>query len=69
MNHSEKRRLVAPGLLCRHQLAPFALAVAVRLAGLDRQAFDEILFASHLSPYDEETLAEDLETLRSLGLR
>jgi predicted HTH domain antitoxin len=44
-------------------------AVAARLAGLDCQAFDEILFARHIPSYDEDTLAEDLETLRSLGSR
>lgn len=43
--------------------------VAARLAGLDRQAFDEILFARHIPSYDEGMLAEDLEALRSLGAR
>ena len=44
-------------------------AVAARLASLDRQAFDEILFARHIPSYDENTLAADLEPLRSLGPR
>ena len=44
-------------------------AVATRLAGLDRQAFEEILFARHIPSCDEDTLAEDVEALRSLASR
>ena len=44
-------------------------AVDARLAGLDRQAFDAIDFARHIPSYNENTLAEDLEALRSLGTR
>jgi hypothetical protein len=36
---------------------------------LDRQAFEEILFARHIPSCDEDTLAEDVEALRSLGPR
>ncbi len=43
--------------------------VAARMAGLERQAFDEILFARRIPSYTEETLAQDLETLRELGSR
>lgn len=41
--------------------------VAARMAGLDRLAFDETLFARGIASYDEARLVEDLETLRSLG--
>ena len=44
-------------------------AVAARLAGLDRQAFDEILFARHIPSYNENTLAKALEALSSLSPR
>ena len=46
-----------------------SLAVAARLASLGRQAFDEILVARHIPTYDKNTLAEDVEALRSLGPR
>jgi hypothetical protein len=36
---------------------------------LDRQAFEEILFARHIPSCDEDTLAEDVEALRSLASR
>ena len=41
--------------------------VAARMAGLDRFAFDEALFARGIPSYDEARLEQDLETLRSLG--
>lgn len=41
--------------------------VAARMAGLDRLAFDQILVARRIPSYDEERLAEDRETLRSLA--
>lgn len=40
--------------------------VAARMAGLDRFAFDRILVERRIPSYDEEMLAQDLETLRSL---
>jgi predicted HTH domain antitoxin len=36
------------------------------MAGLDRFAFDRILVERRIPSYDEEMLAQDLETLRSL---
>ncbi len=41
--------------------------VAARMAGMDRQAFDEVLFTRRIPSYDEERFAQDLETLRALG--
>lgn len=41
--------------------------VAARMAGLDRHAFDEVLFSRRIPSYDEERFAQDLETLRVLG--
>jgi len=41
--------------------------VAARMAVLERQAFDEVLFPRHIPSYDEERFAQDLETLRALG--
>ena len=43
--------------------------VAARMAGLERLAFDELLFARRISSYDDEMLTQDLETLRSLDGR
>ena len=43
--------------------------VAARMAGLEREAFDEILFARRVPSYTEEMLAQDLETLRALRSR
>ena len=40
--------------------------VAARLAGLERNAFDEMLFARRISSFDEDMLAQDLETLHTL---
>jgi hypothetical protein len=37
------------------------------MAGLESPDFDEALLARHISSFDEETLAQDLETLRTLG--
>ncbi|MEN3940033.1 UPF0175 family protein [Prosthecobacter sp. SYSU 5D2] len=39
---------------------------AARLAGLDRQAFDEELYRRQISSYTDEMLKEDLRTLESL---
>ena len=44
-------------------------AVAARMAGLDRLAFDQVLFDRRIPLYTEEMLAEDLATLHTLGLR
>jgi len=41
--------------------------VAARMAGMDRQAFDEVLLTRRIPSYDEERFAQDLETLRALG--
>lgn len=41
--------------------------VAARMAGLERQAFDEVLFSRRIPSYDEERFSLDLETLRALG--
>lgn len=41
--------------------------VAARIAGLDRLVFDRVLVARRIPSYDEERLAEDMETLRALG--
>lgn len=41
--------------------------VATRMAGLDRQAFDQVLMQRQIPSYDEARFAEDLETLHSLG--
>jgi predicted HTH domain antitoxin len=43
--------------------------VAARMAGLERHAFDEILFARRIPSYTEEMLAQDMETLRDVGSR
>jgi predicted HTH domain antitoxin len=40
--------------------------VAARMAGLERRAFDEVLFSRRVSSFTEEMLAEDLATLRAL---
>lgn len=40
--------------------------VAARMAGLDRHAFDQALMERRIPSYDEERLAEDRETFRSL---
>jgi predicted HTH domain antitoxin len=40
--------------------------VAARMSGLDRPAFDRLLMARRIPSYDEERLAEDRETLRTL---
>jgi len=40
--------------------------VAARMAGMDRHAFDEALFARRIPSYDEERWEQDLETLRAL---
>lgn len=40
--------------------------VAARMAGMDRQAFDQALYARRIPSYDEERWAQDLETLRAL---
>lgn len=44
-------------------------SVAARMAGLERDAFDEALFTRRISSYDEEVLAQDMETLHALGHR
>jgi predicted HTH domain antitoxin len=44
-------------------------SVAARMAGLGSRDFDEILFARRIPSFTEEMLTEDLETLRTLGLR
>jgi predicted HTH domain antitoxin len=43
--------------------------VAARMAGLDLQTFDQVLFTRRIPTYTEEMLDEDMETLRTLGLR
>jgi predicted HTH domain antitoxin len=40
--------------------------VAARLAGMDRHAFDKVLVERRIPSYDEEMLAQDLETIRQL---
>jgi predicted HTH domain antitoxin len=40
--------------------------VAARMAGLDRHAFDQALFARRIPSYDEERWEQDLETIRAL---
>jgi predicted HTH domain antitoxin len=40
--------------------------VAARMAGLERQAFDQTLHERRIPSYDEERWAQDLETLRVL---
>lgn len=42
-------------------------SVAARMAGVDRREFDQILFKRRIPSFDEEMLAQDMETLRSLG--
>jgi hypothetical protein len=39
------------------------------MAGLDLQTFDQVLFTRRIPTYTEEMLDEDMETLRTLGLR
>ena len=39
---------------------------AADLAGVSRYDFDQALFARRIASYDEEMLAQDLETLRVL---
>ncbi len=43
--------------------------VAARMAGLERHAFDEVLYTRRIPSFTEEMLEEDLATLRTLGLR
>lgn len=43
--------------------------VAARMAGLERHAFDEVLYTRRIPSFTEEMLDEDLATLRTLGLR
>ncbi len=40
--------------------------VAARMAGMDRHAFDEVLFSRRIPSYDEDRLAEDLATVSAL---
>jgi predicted HTH domain antitoxin len=40
--------------------------VAARIAGMERIAFDEELFRRQIPSFTEETMAEDLESLRAL---
>jgi predicted HTH domain antitoxin len=42
---------------------------AADVAGVSRLDFDEALYARRISNFTEEALAQDLETLRTLGLR
>lgn len=44
-------------------------SVAARMAGLGSRAFDEILFTRRIPSFTEDMLAEDVETLRTLGIR
>jgi hypothetical protein len=39
------------------------------VAGVSRLDFDEALYARRIPTFTEEMLAQDLETLRVLGLR
>jgi predicted HTH domain antitoxin len=41
--------------------------VAARMAGMERLAFDTVLFERGIPSFDDATFDEDLETLRSLG--
>ena len=41
--------------------------VAARMAGLERHAFDEVLFTRQIPSFTEEMLAQDLETIRGWG--
>ena len=41
--------------------------VAARMAGLERHAFDEVLYARRIPSYTEEMLDEDLATLGILN--
>lgn len=43
--------------------------VAARMAGLERRAFDEVLFVRRIPSYTEDMLADDLETLGALEIR
>ncbi len=43
--------------------------LAADVAGLSRHEFDKALYARRIPSYTEETLAQDLETLRLLGSR
>jgi len=36
------------------------------MAGMDRHAFDEVLFSRRIPSYDEDRLAEDLATVSAL---
>lgn len=42
---------------------------AADVAGVSRFDFDEALYARRIPTFTEEMLAQDLETLRDLGLR
>ena len=42
---------------------------AADLAGVSRFDFDQALYTRRIASYDEAMLAQDLETLRALGLR
>lgn len=41
--------------------------VAARMAGMERLAFDTVLFERGIPSFDDAAFDEDLETLRSLG--
>lgn len=40
--------------------------VGARIAGVDRRDFDEALFVRRISPWNEETLAQDLRAIAEL---
>lgn len=42
---------------------------AADVAGVSRHDFDQALYVRHIPTFTEETLAQDLETLRKLGTR
>ncbi len=53
------------GLACGlYASAQVSRNVAARIAGMDRQAFDEALFQRNIASYTPDMLAEDLQSIR-----
>jgi len=63
LGETELRLDLACGLFASGRISR---GVAARIAEMDRAAFDEEVFRRRIPSFTEETLAEDVKTLRTL---